>query len=125
MKSWKPSRCGPIYCAPACGRKCTYIAFTRATKAAAKLVVRLGRGWKAKVFENLGWHYYATNKSMDLNVSYYANSTLYMAILADEWVGYGASPEQAITETIYKAQPAIAEMRRIDAAIKSYQARTK
>ena len=123
MRSWLPQRRGPIYCAPACGGGCTYVAFAKATKTAAKLAARLGRGWEAEVFENLGWHFNVNNKSMDLNVS--LCNTSYMAILAEQYAGFGKMPERAIAGAIHKAKPTLAEMCRIDAAIKSYQARTR
>ena len=119
MRSWLPQRRGSIYCAPACGGRCTYAAFVKATKAAARLATRLGRGWKAEVFENLGWHYSVDNKSMGLCVSRIGTS--YIAIVAEKYVGYGETPEQAIDKAICDAQPFLAEMCRIDAAIKSYQ----
>lgn len=53
----KPIRRGRIYCAPFCGGECTHKAFVRATKEAKTLAKRMGPGWVARVWENLGWHY--------------------------------------------------------------------
>ena len=47
---------GLIYCAPWCGGRCKKADFDQATTAAA-LAKRLGAGWKAEVWENLGWHW--------------------------------------------------------------------
>lgn len=55
--SWRPVRCGPRYCSPACGGGCTWAAYKGAVKAAAALAKRLGPQWKVLVWENLGWHY--------------------------------------------------------------------
>lgn len=55
--SWKPRRSGAIYCAPACGGRCTYEAFQRATREANALCKKLGEGWQPTVWENLGWHW--------------------------------------------------------------------
>src|SRR5579872_5750076 len=54
--SWKAVRKGKLYCAPACGRGCTYLEYMTATNIAHAMVDRLGKGWKIKVFENMGWH---------------------------------------------------------------------
>lgn len=53
----EPVRRGPVYCAPWCGGGCTHVAFVSVTKAAAALAKRMGKGWKPRVWENLGWHY--------------------------------------------------------------------
>jgi len=55
--SWTPRRRGDIYCAPACGGGCTHAAFLKAHADAKRLCKRLGPGWEADVYENLGWHY--------------------------------------------------------------------
>lgn len=57
--SWEPVLDGDIYCAPACGGKCRYEDFLRASRKAEALCARLGRKWKPVVHENLGWHYRA------------------------------------------------------------------
>lgn len=57
--SWDPVRCGDIYCAPACGGKCTWAAYQEAHKNAKALVLMLGEGWVSDVWENLGWHWAA------------------------------------------------------------------
>jgi len=57
--SWKPRVRGDVYCSPACGRGCTRAEYQHADKMADKLVIQLGVGWRARVWENLGWHYEA------------------------------------------------------------------
>ena len=55
--SWKPKRRGLVYCAPACGGQCTRAAYDNAHTQAKELATRLGKGWKVRVWENLGWHW--------------------------------------------------------------------
>ena len=57
--SWDPVRKGTHFCAPACGRGCTYAEWCTATAAADKLCADLGAGWVPRVWENLGWYYSA------------------------------------------------------------------
>lgn len=54
---WKAVLNGKIYCAPACGGKCTKAEHDDAQEAAEILVSLLGPGWKPRVWENMGWHY--------------------------------------------------------------------
>ena len=61
--SWKARRKGNIYCAPACGRGCTRAEYRAAVNGAKKLCKRLGRGWRPRVNENLGWFFDAVHKS--------------------------------------------------------------
>lgn len=55
--NWTPRKRGKVFCSPACGRGCTLAEHAKATKAAARLVKRLGWDFQARVWENLGWHY--------------------------------------------------------------------
>lgn len=56
--SWTPVRRGPIYCAPACGRGCTWAEYQAAVKGAEKLKKMMkGTGWEVRIHENLGWFY--------------------------------------------------------------------
>lgn len=57
--SWKPRRRGSIYCAPACGSNCTRAAYEKAVEDGKKLATRLGKKWKSRVWENMGWHHEA------------------------------------------------------------------
>lgn len=55
--SWKPARRGHIYCSPACGGNCTMGEYKSALKSAEALAKKCGPPFKARVWENLGWHY--------------------------------------------------------------------
>lgn len=60
-RSWSPIRQGDTYCSPGCGYGCTYEAYLTAHIKAERLAHRCGKGWKPRVWENLGWHYAATS----------------------------------------------------------------
>ena len=60
--SWEPIRSGSTYCAPACGRGCTFKEHATAMIKAKRLAGRLGKGWSPFVHENLGWHYRAVRE---------------------------------------------------------------
>lgn len=53
------------YCSPGCGFQCKHSAYVEATLAAAELVLELGPGWAAQVWENLGWHWRAEAGRVD------------------------------------------------------------
>jgi hypothetical protein len=73
--SWKPDRLGSCFCSPACGRGCTIKEYETALKEATRMAKSLGQGWKPKVFENLGWHPFATLPRTDIHV--YGHSSKY------------------------------------------------
>ena len=54
---WKPVKRGKTYCSPACGMGCTEAAHCKAVNESKALAKRMGKGWRPKVWENLGWHY--------------------------------------------------------------------
>lgn len=60
--SWKPVRRGGTYCSPACGAECKYTDYLEAKAEASALAEVMGRGWKARVWENMGWFYEVVNR---------------------------------------------------------------
>ena len=60
--NWKPVRKGNRYCSPACGRGCTIQEHAKAKADGKKLAARMGKGWRVRTWENLGWHYSVANK---------------------------------------------------------------
>lgn len=108
-RDWKPRRNGRIYCAPACGGRCTWRAYREAKRESAELVKRLGPGWKARVTENLGWHYSAVNEARQLDVS--KSGGTYSAILGSQYIGHGRTPETAIRNAARQAKPYLATFR--------------
>lgn len=78
--SWLPVREGVKYCAPACGRGCTWREFCAAKKAADILAKSLGPKWQAVVHENLGWYFYAKSPCGHIQVHQF-NKTNFSAYL--------------------------------------------
>jgi hypothetical protein len=65
--SWTPVSRGGLYCSPACGAGCTRKEYDRAVRDADRLVRRLrGSGWRAEVWENLGWHFRAVSGTVQV-----------------------------------------------------------
>jgi len=118
---WKARRNGRFYCAPACGGRCTWEAYQKAKRDAAALVKTLGPGWKARVHENLGWHYCAVNQAKRLDVSCCTDSLTseksYMAILGGQWIGHADTPAGAVAEAIKQAKPELANLKAFVACI--------
>jgi hypothetical protein len=108
--SWKPVSNGAIYCAPACGCGCTLAAYRQAHQDARELCKRLGKGWKPRVWENMGWHYCAIGADGYLKVhpnKYSRKVESYTAFLATEpdsdggkWAESGDTPEEAIANML-------------------------
>lgn len=72
---------------------------------AAALVNELGDGWEPKVWENLGWHYAATNGTIKIHS---ARDGYTAFIGADrsaggKWAHHGDTPMEALENTIEKA----------------------
>lgn len=63
--SWKARRHGDVYCAPACGCNCRYSEYVKAClgaeRLAARLTNKLGKKWRPRVWENMGWHFEAVS----------------------------------------------------------------
>jgi hypothetical protein len=68
-ESWVPVRRGEIYCAPACGRGCTWDEYREALKISERIAKQLP-GFKPRVMENLGWHASAEALDGHIQVSY-------------------------------------------------------
>ena len=112
--SWKAKRVGNKYCAPACGRGCTYAEYKKAVKESERLANRLGKGWKPRVWENLGWHYSAVSKSRHLKVypgmhkGYVVDYTAFFSTesssVGGRWCVSGKTPKSAVKNVIDEAQ---------------------
>lgn len=111
--SWKPRRRGEIYCAPACGGKCTYAQFVAAEAVTAALVAQLGgakAGWAPRVHENLGWYAVAVNKRRYLAVHVYGDT--YSVFFGPDaatsgggrWVADGKNLAKAIKTVVKQAK---------------------
>jgi hypothetical protein len=116
---WKPVRRGEVYCAPACGRKCTWAEYQQAKERLDTLKLILGRGWRGEVWENLGWHYKAISSCgrIKVHASHYNNKVTYSAFLgADDsaggtWVSEPfRDPKKAVAQVIAMGKKTLSEM---------------
>ncbi len=108
---WTPIRKGNIFCSPACGGKCTFAAYQLAKTNGDKLAKELGKNWKGRVWENLGWHYKAVLKGMDCNVHCHGDAS-YWADLnfgGTQFEANRESPSEAVNAALAKARAVIAE----------------
>jgi hypothetical protein len=98
--SWKAKRVGDIYCAPACGAKCTHAEFLAAHAAADALIAKckaaVGGRWKKRVHENLGWHYSVSLLGGNITVHQYGDRYSVMAF-------GGCSPSQVYVKDFSKS----------------------
>jgi hypothetical protein len=128
--SWNARHLGDRYCSPACGRGCTWAEYQAARKAAAALVRQLGRGWRAKVWENLGWHYSAESVDGSMTVSsfgskggpfsaFFERKVVPFNFSRGNWVAAGATPHAAVEAVIQIAE---AEIATIQEALAAYRA---
>lgn len=118
--SWEPALRGKIYCAPACGGGCTKAAHDLATARAKALAAGMGPGWKARVWENLGWHYSVLSPCGRWKIHPHhgedhdrRRKTTYSAFLGDAdspggtWAEHGDSPRAAMAAVWRVARPQI------------------
>lgn len=122
--SWKAVRRGAIYCAPACGGRCTWAQYQAAIQNARKLAKRMGKGWKTRVYENLGWHYNVISPCGRIKISG-GIGKFYTAYLGDKkekicmgtWAESGTTPEQAMASVIRVAKT---QLDKINAALAGF-----
>lgn len=118
---WKAVRRGAIFCAPACGGRCTYAAYRKACSDAHELCNALirdfGGAWRSHVWENLGWHYKAISPCKRLQV-YGKNHgrDSYSAFLGNRgetggrWVANGKTPKLALMAVMDAARRELAKI---------------
>lgn len=106
MLSWKPRLRGEVFCSSACGSNCKRAEYEWCKAQAAALAKRMGKGWKPRVWENMGWHYEVVLKnglgsispSITKKLGKLHKITGYRADLrlaTDQWLEYGKTPEGA------------------------------
>jgi hypothetical protein len=112
-RDWTPVLNGESYCSPACGYPCTKAMHDAALEKAAKLAATLGPGWKADVWENLGWHYRAISACGRIKVhaaEWAGCRTTYTAFVGEpgsgggRWAEHGDTPAKAVANAIAKAK---------------------
>lgn len=103
-KRWAPVlKEDGTYCSPGCGRGCTKKEYDRACKDADNLVKLIKKGisgaWRAKVWENLGWHYSVQCGLLSLHCSNYPTGKYYTVLtsLNPKHVGCGDSRLEVIS----------------------------
>ncbi len=113
---WKARKLkGGIYCAPACGGRCTQRAHDLAWRRAKALVKKLGKGWVTRVHENLGWHYSAVSACGSLLVYEHEDrngKAIDCTAFLNEperqpggrWVGRGDTAKKAVADAIRQAR---------------------
>ncbi len=116
---WQPLKKGLVYCAPACGANCTFEAFEKAKQDAAALCERMGKGWKPRVWENMGWYYEAqkgcasVHPDRDGEYTVFINSTVlhnppskmgYMT----QFIVSGKDPKKAFAQALKKGHAFVA-----------------
>lgn len=104
--AWKPKRHGNFYCSPACGGECTWAAYQKAVKDSKALAKKLGKGWKPRVWENLGWHWEVT-KGL-LTVGWHCGE--YSANCNHHFWNSGKTPQLAIQKVRDEIQCRISEL---------------
>jgi hypothetical protein len=124
--SWEPVHKGEIYCSPACGHGCKKEEYRDALELAHALVRKLGKGWKPRVWENIGWHYEARTLDEKMSVSPLVSVPGFHSFLGSggpggRWVGHGGTPQEAVAEALAKAK---AEAHEILEIIASYERTT-
>lgn len=106
-----PVRNGLIYCAPFCGRGCTYKSFRAATISAARIANHLGPDWAPHVWENLGWHWSVRSKDGQWKlhpVHSAGKKGGYIAFLGagesgGRWAEHGNTPREAMLAVLGRA----------------------
>ena len=122
-QSWEAKRRGAIFCSPACGRGCKESEFIAATVAADRLLRALkGKGWKTRVYENLGWHYSVYN---DYVTVYPVGPDSYRCLMSDDidcragsrlWqdnLAYYRDPNQAVWQQIKRAADVVVKLQNV------------
>lgn len=102
-------RRGRVYCSTACGKGCTFAEYQRAKQHGRALAKRLGKGWKPRIWENLGWHYTAKRGPIEVYPrikSYWAN----LILVGKQFTGEAREPELAVIRAIDKAKEVVAAL---------------
>ncbi len=109
--SRKPRRMGTRYCSSACGRGCTIFEHKRAVLQAKKMAANLGRNWRPRVWENLGWHSEAFCGKMAV---YHHGGGEYWATinLAQQFTATAKSPTEAIRKALSNCDDFMASMQK-------------
>jgi hypothetical protein len=120
--SWVPVRNDRIYCSPACGGSCTWLAHENAMSLAEGMILALGEGWLPEVFENLGWHTSVVKIRPGGCITVTVHGKRYTAYVgehvgAGKWVGSGDTPVEAVRKALAVGLEAV---RKLNALFSTY-----
>ncbi len=109
-RDWKPVHRGTIYCSSACGGRCTWAAYKNADAKAKALAKRMGEGWNAHVWENLGWHWEVEKGVMsvmlyDKTYTCYLNTT-------PQFITRHTNPKTAVSNAIKELDTHLANLQK-------------
>lgn len=113
-KDWEPVRVGAVYCSPACGGQCTFAAYQKATKDAARIAAKLGDGWKPRVWENLGWHFKVVRGKAIVHKSF---DGTYQSECDGRFWERGATPQAAVDAMCAAIRAAVNDLSKILAEV--------
>lgn len=120
MRNWKPVLKGKVYCSSACGGGCTKKAHEKAVRESDKLAKTLGKGWKPRVWENLGWHWQVIKGNIEVTNCTFDKKTEYQAWLQTSpqiITGHHKTPAialRALSNLMYKRRD---ELKKADESI--------
>ncbi len=108
--SWKPRCRGDIYCAPACGGGCKRCDYELAVSQSRMLAACMGKGYKARVWENLGWWYSVKSACEKLEIHSEKDGKYFTAYLnttpnnGGRWVCSAKTPQLAVKKVLAAAR---------------------
>lgn len=123
--SWTPQRRGLVFCSPACGRGCKIMEYDRALLRGNELAARMGEGWTARVWENLGWHFdvYSPDGLWRVSGDNYGRPSYFIEFgnskIGQICVASAGSLEEAVRQIKAEAQDKIAQYEMIVASLKN------
>lgn len=95
-----------IYCSPACGFGCKKAKHDEAVKIASELAYKLGDGWEAEVWENLGWHWCVKKGVCQIYPGYSSGYTIYLNV-QPQIVLFGECAEDLLGLALHEARTQI------------------
>ncbi|MCI0408483.1 MAG: hypothetical protein L0191_07960 [Acidobacteria bacterium] len=129
LKEWTPVARGggEIYCSPACGHGCTMAEHDEAIRKARTLALKLGKGWRPEIWENMGWYWAVVNGGLKVHPTYSIRGrvTGFMAFVGDpdspggRWVEHGETPKEAISKVLAVAK---AEIKALETIVRAAEA---
>lgn len=113
--SWTPVRNGSLFCSPACGRGCTSEEHHLASAVASATAAAIG--WRAEVWENLGWHWAVVSPDGRLKV-HPGWGGGFLALLGTPgpggcWSAHGRTVQEAVTAVVTEAKNEVAALAKL------------